>query len=219
MTLYDFILKCDQLKAALESGMQSISDEVALNALALVKNRIIDKRKGIPGAAYSTNPMLATKDQFVVKSAFKISKVDDYIIKRNKQGKPIESKSGRSYKTKKVKRELWIKFPKASKAVPVMLLEKGYKEFREIQGRPGDHVNLSLTGHMWKATTITARSKNDNGVWITIIGGYDKEAQDKLIWMTEKYGQFLAVEPDEKDLLADLYKTRLQSLYDSVFLA
>lgn len=214
MTIDDMIGRLDVLIKALQTGMPAISDEVALNALALVKNRIIDQRQGIAGAKYSTKEMLATKDQFVVKSAFKITKVEDYVIKKDRKGRRVESKSGRSYKTKKVKRPLWIKFPNASKAVPVMLLKNGYKEFREIQGRPGDHVNLSLTGMMWKATTIVARS-NNGATWITIIGGLDKEAQDKLSWMTQHYGQFLAVEPDEIEKLKALYHKRLQSLIDS----
>lgn len=211
MNLETAIDNIDKFLKALETRMPEISDEVALNALGLVKNRIIDQREGIEGAQYSTRPMLATKDQFVVKSAFKITKEDDYIIARNKKGKRIESKSGRSYKTKKVKRELWIKFPNASKAVPVMRLEEGYRELREIQGRPGDHVNGSYSGKMWQATTIVSRV-HSGLVWATIIGGNNEEAQDKLMWLTDKYGLFLAVLPDEKEKLEALYQSRMQEL-------
>lgn len=213
MSLDDFIQKCDQLLQTLETEMPAISDEIALNALAMVKNRIIDQREGIEGASYSTKPMLATKDQFVVKSAFKQSKVEETRFHRDKAGK-IKAKAGNEKKV--VKKGLWIKFDKASKAVPVMVLEHGYREFREIQGRPGDHVNGSLTGKMWQGTTIVGRSKK-GFVWLTIIGGNNKEAQDKLSWLTLKFGEFLAVEPDENEKLAKVGEARIQSIYNRIF--
>lgn len=199
MTIDDAITNMDNFLAALEAEMPAVADEVALNALALVKNRIVDKGEGIEGAAYSTRPMLATEEKFVVKSAFKQSKVQ------------VKRKDGTV-----VNRKLWIRFPRASKAVPVMELPDGYKQFREIQGREGDHVNLSYTGHMWQATTIVART-HTGLTWVTIIGGLDEEAKNKLSWMTEKYGEFLKVMPEEQILLDQIFHTRLQSIYDRVF--
>jgi hypothetical protein len=191
MTLDAFIEKTVVLEKALQSEMPAISDEIALNAIALIKNRIIDKGEGINGASYSTKPMLATREQFVVKSAFKQTKVAS-----GKKGK---------------KHGLWIKFPNASKAVPVMELPNGYKQFREIQGREGSHVNLSYSGKMWQAVTIVARMHTDT-TYATTIGGNNAESQNKLRWMTDKYGPFLTLVPEEETKLKGLFEKRVQAV-------
>lgn len=207
MTLDAFIEKTEVLEKTLLNAMPAISDEVALNALALIKNRIVDKGEGI-GASYSTKPMLATKDQFVVKSAFKQTKVEETRFHRDETGK---RKSKGKHEKKVVKVGLWIKFPGASKAVPVMELPQGYKQFREIQGREGAFVNLSLTGKMWQGVTIVARLQNELR-FITTIGGSNKEAQDKLGWMTDKYGPFLKTLPEENEKLKALFEKRVQDV-------
>lgn len=191
MTIDQFIQKCDTLLSVLEKEAPAISDEIALNAIALIKNRIIDK-EGIRGKSYSQRPMLATQDQFIVKSAFKQTKVP--------------KKRGGT-------KGLWIKFPTASKAVPVMELPGGYKQFREIQGRQGARVDLSLTGKMWQGVTITQRIQKGL-TFVTVIGGSNREAQSKLEWMTGKYGPFLVLMPEEKGKLNELMNKRLQPIVD-----
>lgn len=212
MTLDDYIVKVDGLLAALQTEMPAIADEVALNALALVKNRIIDQGKGIEGASYSTHEMLATQNEFIVKSAFKPTIIESTRLPKD-GGKARRKKDGSLVRSgaKKVKRELWIKFPNAKKAVPVMILPGGYRQFREIQGRPGDHVNLSYSGKMWQGTTIVARVHEGNR-WMTVIGGSTLEAQDKLSWMTTKYGPFLTVLSDEQQLLQNVFDKRLSAI-------
>jgi hypothetical protein len=203
MTIDEAIANIDGFLNTLETEMPKLSDEVALDALALIKNRIIDQGKGIEGAAYSTKPMLATKEQFIVKSRFKQS-TEEVVLKRD--GK--KNKKGQL-----VKRGVWLKFPKAKKAVAVMKIDGGYREFREIQGRPGDHVNLSYSGKMWQGTTIVARARNGY-TWVTIIGGGNQEAQDKLSWMTDKYGKFLSVTDEEEKNLSLVFDNRIKAISD-----
>lgn len=222
MTLAELPSRIDDFINAIEQQMPAVADEVAMNAIAMVKNRIIDRREGVKNARYSTRVMLATKDQFVVKSAFKQSEVDVLIFKRTKDknnfhtsqiGKIKKDKTGAG-QIKKVKRKLWIKFKGADAAVPVMKLDQGYKEFREIQGRPGDHVNLSLTGKMWQATAIVARARRQY-TFISFIGGLNKEAQDKLSWNTTRFGLFLAVNDEEQGVMREIFDNRVQAIFDS----
>lgn len=196
MSIDTFILKLDGLITSIQEGMPAISDEIALSALALIKNRIVDKNEGINGAQYSTKPMLATEEQFIVKSAFKPTQL------KGKNGK---------------KHPMYLHFKGNSKATgPLMELPGGYKEFRELQGRDGSVVNLSYSGKMWQGVTIVGRVQHAN-TWGTIIGGRDIETQNKLGWMTTKYGAFLGVIPEEKDLLAKVYNNRLQTLVNNAF--
>lgn len=220
MTLDEYIYAVDAFLYTLEQEMPAVADEIALNALALVKNRIVDQGQGIKGAHYSTHPMLATKDQFIVESAFKQTQIESTRLSRDDKGKVKRKKDGSLVRkgSTKQKRGLWIKFPKASKAVPVMVLEQGYKEFREIQGRQGNVVDGSYTGKMWQGTTIVARISNRKNVWASVIGGNNQEAQNKLAWMTDKYGPFLTVFPEEEQMLATVYNARLQSLLNRYFI-
>lgn len=207
------ISRIDQLLGELKTELPRIADEIALSALGMIKNRIIDQKEGIPGKQYSTREMLATKDQFVVKSAFKQS-VEEVTRYYRRKGK-ITTYKGDLKKVKKVK--LWIKFPGAKIAVPVMRLERGYREFREIQGRPGDHVNLSLTGKMWQGTTIVGRIAKDY-TYITIIGGANEETREKLSANTQKFGLFLTVNDEEQAVLQDVFNNRIQAIYDRIIL-
>lgn len=213
MTIDELIDRIDEFMDEVEKVMPEIADELALNMLALVKNRIIDQRHGIDGARYSNAVMLATKDMFVVKSAFRVSEVEETRYHRNKTGTIQPLKGDRK---KVVKRPLWIKFKGASKAVPVMKLERGYQEFREIQGRPGDHVNLSLTGQMWLGTGIRSRGRNQY-TWIVVIGGINQEAQQKLQWNYDKYGSFLDLRPHEEELISRVFQEKLQAIWDKYF--
>lgn len=212
MDIDQLISNIDLFKAKVLQAMPGISEEIGLNTIALVKRRLIEE-EGIPGKKYSTRPMLATKSQFIVQSAFKQSTVEQTRFHRDKSGKK-KAKGGNEKKVVKVK--LWIKFKKATKAVPVMELEGGYEEFRKIQGRPVDKINLSYSGKMWQGTTITAQL-SQGYTYITLIGGNNKEAQDKLTWMTLKFGQFLTVNDEEQKLLTTIFENRIITLYNSVF--
>lgn len=135
---------------------------------------------GSPIGQYSTKTMLATKSQFAIESKFKPTL--------------IKSKKGKSH-------PLFIKFPKASKAVPVMVIPGGYKEFRSLNGRQNSKVDLVFIGNLRRDTVkIIRRNQSEYNT-----GPFNKENQDKLTGLQQKYGQNIATHtPAERAKLLDI---------------
>lgn len=145
--------------------------------------RIFEKGLNSEGrkiGSYSTKVMLATKSQFPKGAAFKPSL--------------IKQKNGKS-------RPLFLKFPKASKAVPVMVIEGGYKEFRAINGRQNSFVDLTLYGNLKRDTLKTAKLNQHQ----FITGPFGNESQKKLSGLQRKYGAGIAQHtPEERKKLLEI---------------
>lgn len=136
----------------------------ATTMLAAIQNRIF--RDGLDSAgnkigAYSTKPYYASKKQFIQKGAFKPV---------GKGGKDANIKAKytdvatRKTKTKIVKQD--------GSDRTSMYLKDGYKEFRDIQGRPTDEVNLFMKGDLRLAYTLQAKEKE-------VLIGFNNELQSK----------------------------------------
>jgi hypothetical protein len=122
--------------------------EATNEVIIMQEDRIFNKGTDYNGSAigtYSTKPMLATKKQFPQTSKFKPTVISSAISLNSNI--VTKKKSVRRGKTSKAN-WLWIKFPKASKAVPIMLLQGGYAEFKVLNNRApaGNKVNLELFG-------------------------------------------------------------------------
>lgn len=121
-----------------KSGQLALSIRIpaANRMLATIKNRIINEGKSSTGAdigQYSRKPAYFSRDKFVKKGAFKGQGQRGFTGERIVESK---GKTGRiSYRIKKTK-------PKT------MYLPEGYAQFRAIQGRENNKVNLNLSGSM-----------------------------------------------------------------------
>jgi hypothetical protein len=179
--------------------------EVTNEIIARQENRIFNK--GIDGngrkiASYSTKPMLATKQQFPRVSKFKptIAKSNiGYAVNiKTKKTKTVKVSGNKNDKSN----WLWIKFPKAKKAVPVMLIEGGYGEFKKIIGKGGSGgVNLWLFGHFRKAFANSANPVKmiEKGFNITYsIKSSVFNPQGKLDGLFKKYPQAFKFTKGEK---------------------
>lgn len=204
------VLRITEKLKATQVDMDILVREVANGFYTENQRRVNNEGKDVKGALigkgkYSTKPSLATKNQFTKKSEFH----------------PTVLASGVSYsssvKTKKVKakkfeqgdRWLWIKFKKAKKAVPVMLLEDGYKQLRQIQGKPVDHVNLQYTGTL-KTKFIIQNQNNKyligfDGDYGKKVSGYLEDKYNQKIWGISKEGEQLA-----KDITIRFIKDHLK---------
>jgi hypothetical protein len=146
------------------------------------QKRIFDEGKNSAGGkigSYSTKLMLATKGQFVSKTAFKPTM--------------IKQKNGKS-------KMLFIKFPNAKKAVPVMALPGGYKQFKSINGRRSDFVNLHLYGNL--RSDFPKVAKLSVNQYIT--GPFKPENQTKLSALQKKYGSIAQHTKEERARLLDI---------------
>ena len=66
-----------------------------------------------------------------------------------------------------------------------------WKELREAEGLPTDHVNLSFTNKMWAGIgpqDVQVRG----GVYVCPLGGSTAEVVDKLKWQFSRYGDFFS---------------------------
>lgn len=139
---------------------------------------------------YSTKPAYFTKDQFVDKGAFK------------PQGKdPKDSNKATSMRvsytdleTKKKKR---LSVKKDYSARLSMYLPKGYKEFRDIQGRPTAYVNLDLSNSLKLAYRVFKFGDS------VLFGQNDTEEHKKIEGLTDRFGDWQSLTQEEVERLKE----------------
>ncbi len=196
--LIDLNAKLELLEQELLKAGPKLAQEIAVNALALSVNRI--QTEGVEGKQYSIKPMLATVSMFNKKSAFKPT------VKEQKEGEK---------KKPKKKRWVWIKFPKAKKAVPVMILPGGYKELRKLNGLQTAHVDLTFSGRMLQNTKLL-KFKERGAQFIYFIGASDKEEKVKLAGNNKKYGDFLAPTKEDIPVLQEVNVDAIEKIFKQV---
>jgi hypothetical protein len=106
--------------------------------------------------SYSTKPMLAGRSAFegLNKAAFKPTQVSSSSVSTR-----VTSS-----------RDLWLALPnkktgKKNKALPIMIIEGGYKEFKALVGRKNSTVNFYLRGRL--QTDFATSFKRSGSKWIT----------------------------------------------------
>lgn len=195
-TLDDLDKKLQQLEDNLISEAPRIVLQYASDFTALAVQKL--QKEGVPGAQYSTKPMLATQNMFNRKSAFKPD-VIGVSLGRDENGKLIKGGSrtnkGTVRKKGTEKRYRWVRFPGASKAVPVMELEEGYKELRELNGLQTAHVDFTFTGRM--VQNIGVVSNRQEGLkFLAVIGASDDENKKKMQGLFKRFGEYLFVQEE-----------------------
>jgi hypothetical protein len=216
--LTDLESKLAELEKEILLQGPKIAAEIAVNALALAKNRI-QSESGIVGKQYSTKPMLATLSMFNRKAGFEPTEIGSE-LGRDEFGKLIKggkrNKKGEIAKKKNAKKRfLWLKFPKAKKAVPVMILPGGYKELRKLNGLQTSKVDLTFSGRMFQNLKLL-EPRNSGAKFLAVIGAKDKENKDKLSGNFIRYGDFLAPTNDETEVLQTVQLNRLRSIFQKV---
>jgi len=147
----------NQLREMATRTGERLTERVVLVAatkmLATLQNRIFRDGKASDGSSigvYSTRPYYASKSQFVKKSAFKPLGATGK--KKFRSGAPHKS----------------------------MYLKRGYDEFRDIQGRSTNEVNLQMRGDLKNSYVLQAK---DNAVLM----GINSELQSKKRKGLEKH--------------------------------
>jgi hypothetical protein len=208
------ISKLERFEAALLGAGQSIAEEMAISAKALIVARV--QREGLPDADYSTKLMLATESMFTNKSNFKPTQVGTRLGYDKEKKEVIRNKKGTINRKETKPISLYIKFPKAKKAVPVMVIEGGYKEFRGIDGKQNAFVDLTLTGRMFQNWHIVDVSVIGTKC-VATLGGLDQETKNKLQGHAEKYGDdFLYPNIEEQQILNEVAFDKINEINNSI---
>lgn len=209
--------RIDNIISLLSSDLINRAEQAAiLTTLAAYLQRIFNRGADSSETkigTYSTKLMLSTKDQFIKKSAFKQSLEEQTRFNKTKLGQ--RKKIGSSGDLKKVvKVPVWIKFPNASKAVPVMIIEGGYAEFRRLNGAESGFVNLQFTGSLFESIIAADVS----GHWV--IGFNNLEKALIAQYLEKKYHKdIFKLSAEEIALCADTYynyiREHVKKLFDS----
>ena len=63
-----------------------------------------------------------------------------------------------------------------------------YKDFREFNNRPTDKKNFSFSNEMWRGFGVQ-KVERTGDAYLLVIGGQNKESQEKIDWMSGKEGK------------------------------
>lgn len=220
MTTAEFIKKLDSKIALLQKGEALQRAVLAINTERTA--RIFERGLNTSGSKigdYSTKTMLATKGQFLQESKFKqsVQEIQGVVYSSN-----IKTRQTKAKKGAKKKVPVWIKFPKAKKAVPVMIIDGGYKQFRAIQGRESSFANLRYTNELQNDLGNGALSKGASGIVkptpikisntkyrITL----KKDINIKKVeGLEKKFGKFLGHTKEEKELFQKVYAFEVEKI-------
>lgn len=181
-----FAAKLESLVKELDDKMpDAISAQIMVELEAQHKQRIFGEGLNSEGekiGEYSKKSGYYSKDLFIRKSAFKPG-VKAYLsisteIKINKKtGKVTAGKEVRHVNKDKMK---------------TMYLQGGYSEFRDIQGRQTEFVNIKFSGSAERGIGIV---KVGDAV---LYGTRDLKESKKLLGNVERFGDFLSLSKEEQ---------------------
>ena len=194
MTIDEAIAALERISEKLDFWILQTLEEVAMNMLALVVNRI--QQQGLPGRDYSDNPL----PPFFYEDRALNAGGRALLARKDKKAlrKVIAGQGGRLRKSKIDEERDGI----------------SYKEWRAANGLQTAVVDLTFTGRMFQNLGIVSTSAT-GGKYSVVISGLDKEVRDKLRWNAQRYGDFFVLTADEKTVLVDLFKKRLKEHFQS----
>lgn len=202
--LNQFIANLTKLEEELRKQGPRIATEIAAAHIGLAVRRI--QKEGLPGKSYSTSQMFATESMFNRKDRFKPTEVATE-LGRDAFGKLVKggvrNKKGEVARKGRKKRVLWIKFPKARKAVPVMILPGGYKQLRQLNGLQNAKVDLTFSGRMFQNVKVLKPARKADQ-YFAIIGVDNPENKGKFAGNAKKYGDFMAPTSKEVPILQEI---------------
>lgn len=89
-------------------------------------------------------------------------------------------------------------------------------EFRKAQGLQTEFVDLNYSTRMWTGLVLQ-QQKSDGSKFIATMGGSDSEVDKKLGWNTERYGDFLEPNAEEKAEIDEIVKDEFEQLIKKHF--
>jgi hypothetical protein len=201
MTLNEFINNLEQTAAALSEIVFNEMEEAALDAKALLQQRIQEKgtdAKGnqFPGYSEQELPLFFFKD-----------KSKSNVLKEL----GIDANGKRVVKNKKGSKKINYKIF----GIPQTFQEKekapypngiSYKDWRVLMGLPVDHVTFTVTEEMWKKIHPQPAKIEADRI-IVVIGGDDDFTKKKMGWLAERRGDFMDLNAEETEFVSNKLTT------------
>jgi hypothetical protein len=139
---------------------------------------------------YDDSPAYFSKDEFINKGAFRPQGKDP----DNENKATTQFIRVSNIATKKT-RKLAIKKDFSERLS--MYLPKGYKEFRDIQGRPTAYVNLKFSGSLERAYRVFKFGDS------VLFGQNDTEEHKKIEGLTDRFGEWQSLTQEEVERLKE----------------
>jgi hypothetical protein len=190
MTFQEYDKNLQGVIKDLETGAHGeVMINMALNALTLIKQRVQEKGVNADGQKYkpySTKPMLVGCKSFVQKSAC------NALLGSKKKRKDLEWRTVNGHK--------------------LALLQGGYKQFRDMQGRQTGFVDFTFTGGMWKDINVISK-QSDHQRGVAIIGARNAKYKDILSGNTKRKGDILDLSRQEIEQLKTSYNIGVLKIF------
>jgi len=188
MTIEIYIQNIQRWIESIPEGQAEIILEAANNATGMIKDRIRKtgcKADGSMFAPYSTTPMLTNCSSMTQAACAK--------------------KAG----SKEKRRDLrWVTLKRGDKKVKLFELEGGYKEYRELHGRPTNFVDFAFSGNMWADVQVTSND-NDHRKGRATVSALHEDQYKKLEGNEAKREGILDISEAEMNDLAGIIENRL----------
>ena len=84
-----------------------------------------------------------------------------------------------------------------------------WKELRAAQGLQTDFVDLTYSGRMFNSLTVI-RNEQAQASFAAFVGSSDQEGEKKLLYNANRYGDFLALNAEERIEIDDIARERLE---------
>jgi len=97
-----------------------------------------------------------------------------------------------------------------------------YVETRKKNNKQTNHVDLKFTGDMWRdIDVISSELKGDTAVTVVTaknaINRGKLKTEDIMFNNAERYGDFMALSPEEEEQVASVFDKELQKVIDKIF--
>ncbi len=205
MTPSEFTQAVEKLSQIITSEIPIINEKMALNATAMIKDRIINtgvNANGSPLGKYSENEIPI----FFKKGGKTIAPFSNSL---NNGGEKLLTKVVKENANRRKKGE----DPRGI----------SYKQWRDANNRPTDHVTLSFSGQTMKDIGVVKQIVSASKI-ITTVGPKNTKnrkggttTEDIVEGLADRYGNFLAPNDVETDKLGDYLQDQVQKIISESF--
>lgn len=192
----DFKERLNQIRLAIENKLPDIAITMTLSAKALAERRIKDVGFG---EMYSENKIPA----WFLHGKELNQKGTKFLMDRG-----VNPETGEQGETKKKRRK-----KKGDPDPGNFDKMTNWSEFRAAQGLPIDHVDLSYSNKMW-ANMQPMKPYQSLYITYSPLGATNKEAQEKMNWNRDRYGDFIgkALTVEDRQTLTDVVSDEIRKV-------
>lgn len=177
-----------------------IQERIAMNAVAMIHNRVVNKQKNFMGgsfSSYSKKPMLTSG------TTEKSSRVYRAMASSKQKRKQLD----------------WVTIRSGGKNVHLFELPGGYAQLRNLEGYSNPKKSFEFTTQMWRGFGVKRKKVSGKTIIITL-GGKNLESQKKIDMNSRREGiNIINISDAELKELAVMVDKEIQKYINKVGLS